>query len=99
METEPEDLEFISKKFVDDDDFDGGFDSEFTDEFGSMDIQEDENLKFSDNEDFPTFGDDYDDNFWLTGKVIRWKGWKLVAKKLFNFPPFELERKFLNAWR
>ena len=64
--TESEDFGFISKTYGGDDDFggdDGGFGSDFGDDFGDVDLTDDENLKFPDNDDFSSFGDDYDDNF------------------------------------
>ena len=64
--TESEDFGFISKTYGGDDDFggdDGGFGSDFGDDFGDVDLSDDENLKFPDNDDFSSFGDDYDDNF------------------------------------
>ena len=53
------------KKFVgeNDDDFASDFGNDFGDDFGDMNLPEDENLKFPDNDDFSSFGDDYDDNF------------------------------------
>jgi len=65
LETESDDLDFITKKFGNgtDDDFGSEFGSDFGDDFGSMNLPDDENLKFPDNDDFSSFGDDYDDNF------------------------------------
>ena len=59
---EPEDLDFISKKFVgeNDDDFTNDFGSDFGEDFGDIDLPDDENLKFPNNDDFSSFGDDYD---------------------------------------
>ena len=61
LETESNDDldDFIAKKFGSD--FGSDYESSFGDDFGAMDLQDDENLKFPDNDDFSSFGDDYDD--------------------------------------